>query len=269
MVDQTFHQQTADNQVRFDAIRPTRRLFLPGGEAAGRRLDVPQPRPRRRPTGCWATRGFAPLYKGRIADQIVDAVRHPPKTAQTDLPVPRGFMRQRDLARYDVVDRRPTHAAYRGYDVYGMAPSSSGGIAVGEALNILERFDIGAMSDVDALHHYLEASSLAFADRGEYVGDSAYVDVPQRTLLSDRFARERACEIVPGEAQPKPFLPGDVTTTTGSAPRPPPVSRRRTTRDSRRRTSPSPTSGATSSSTPSRSSRPAAPGSSSPDAASS
>ena len=76
---------------------------------------------------------------------------------------------------------------------------------------------------MDALHHYLEASSLAFADRGKYVGDSAYVDVPQRTLLSDRFARERACEIVPGEAQPKPFLPGDVTTYDGGAPRPPPV----------------------------------------------
>ena len=134
--------------------------------------------------------GSAPLYTGPLADQIVDAVRQPPKTQQTDLPVPRGFMTP---ARPGALRRRrpPADPAvrYRGYDVYGMAPSSSGGIAVGEALNILERFDLGGDDrTADALHHYLEASALAFADRGKYVGDPAYVDVPQRTLLSDRFA---------------------------------------------------------------------------------
>jgi gamma-glutamyltranspeptidase/glutathione hydrolase len=210
VVDETFHQQTVDNQLRFDAIRPTRSLFLPGGEAPaiGSRFRNPDLAKTYRLLG---DKGLAPLYRGGIADQIVDVVRRPPKTEQTDLPVPPGFMRQRDLARYDVVDGRPTHVRYRGHDVYGMPPSSSGGIAVGEALNILEQFDVGAMTDVDALHHYLEASSLAFADRAEYVGDSAYVDVPQRALLSDRFAKERACSIVPGEAQPKPFPAGDVT----------------------------------------------------------
>jgi gamma-glutamyltranspeptidase/glutathione hydrolase len=162
-----------------------------------------------------AAKGLAPLYRGNIAEQIVDVVRRPPKTADTDLPVPPGFMRRKDLARYRVIDRKPTHSRYRGYDVYGMAPASSGGIAVGEALNILERFDVAAMSDVDALHHYLEAGSLAFADRAAYVGDSAYVKVPQKHLLSDRFAAERACEIVPGEAQPKPFAAGDVTSYDG------------------------------------------------------
>ena len=91
----------------------------------------------------------------------------------------------------------PTQVGYRGLDVYGMAPSSSGGSTVGEALNILERFRLRGMSDADALHHYLEASALAFADRGEYVGDPAYVNVPLRDLLSDKFAAERACCIDP------------------------------------------------------------------------
>ena len=81
-----------------------------------------------------------------------------------------------------------------------MAPSSSGGTTVGEALNILERFHLRGMSDVDALHHYLEASALAFADRGKYVGDPAYVKVPQRDLLSDKYAAERACQIDPTKA---------------------------------------------------------------------
>ena len=102
-----------------------------------------------------------------------------------------------DLAAYRVLDREPTQVGYRGYDVYGMAPSSSGGTTVGEALNILERFDLAAMADAGALHHYLEASALAFADRGKYVGDPAYVDVPTRRCSPTRFAAERACEIDP------------------------------------------------------------------------
>ena len=85
-----------------------------------------------------------------------------------------------------------------------MAPSSSGGSTVGEALNILERYRLRGMSDADALHRYLEASALAFADRGEYVGDPAYVKVPLRDLLSDKYAAERACEIDPDKAAVKP-----------------------------------------------------------------
>jgi gamma-glutamyltranspeptidase/glutathione hydrolase len=124
-------------------------------------------------------------------------------------------MKRRDLAAYRVIDGRATHSRYRGYDVYGMPPSSSGGIAVGEALNILERFNLRAMTDVDALHHYIEASSLAFADRAEYVGDARFVKVPQGALLSDRFARERACSIEPGDALPKPVPAGDTTSYDG------------------------------------------------------
>ncbi len=104
-------------------------------------------------------------------------------------------MQPSDLRAYTTIDRRPTHVGYRGYDVYGMAPSSSGGSTVGEALNIMERFDLAGMTTADALHHYLDASALAFADRGAYVGDPAYVDVPLHALLSDRFAKQRACLI--------------------------------------------------------------------------
>ena len=96
-----------------------------------------------------------------------------------------------------------------------MAPSSSGGSTVGEALNILERFHLRGMSDVDALHHYLEASALAFADRGKYVGDPAYVKVPLRTLLSDKYAAERACQINPKKAATKPVEAGDVSSYDG------------------------------------------------------
>src|SRR3978361_2004621 len=97
-----------------------------------------------------------------------------------------------------------------------MAPSSSGGSTVGEALNILERFNLRGMSDADALHHYLEASALAFADRGKYVGAPAYVHGPLRALLSDKSPAERACAIDPKHAAPKPLLvAGDVTSYDG------------------------------------------------------
>jgi gamma-glutamyltranspeptidase/glutathione hydrolase len=116
-------------------------------------------------------------------------------------------MTEADLARYRVRQPAPTRSDYRGLQVYGMSTPSSGGVAVGEALNILERFDLSAVPVDTALHHYLEASALAFADRNRYVGD----DTPRallEELLSDGFAAERACQISPATALTKPVPPG-------------------------------------------------------------
>jgi gamma-glutamyltranspeptidase / glutathione hydrolase len=89
-----------------------------------------------------------------------------------------------------------------------MGPPSSGGSTVGEALNILETFDLAGMVRADAIHHVLEASRLAFADRNAYLGDPAFTDVPLAGLLSDGFAAERARAI--GErAAPGPVAPGN------------------------------------------------------------
>jgi gamma-glutamyltranspeptidase/glutathione hydrolase len=90
-----------------------------------------------------------------------------------------------------------------------MAPPSSGGITVGESLNILSNFDLPNMTQVQALHHYLEATRLAFADRNRYIGDPAFTDVPERQLLSKPFARQRACLINPDHALTSPVPPGD------------------------------------------------------------
>ncbi len=144
-----------------------------------------------------------------------DVVRKPRTTRNTDLPTPKGYLTPRDLRDYRVRSQKATRTTYRGHDVYGMAPSSSGGTTVGEALNILERYDLSAMTTEQALHHYLEASALAFADRGKYVGDPAFVDVPVRKLLDDTFAAERACGIDPAKAATKPVAAGDVTSYDG------------------------------------------------------
>ncbi|MBO0845113.1 MAG: gamma-glutamyltransferase [Nocardioides sp.] len=214
VVDPTFHQQTEENKVRFDAFTSTRKLYLPNGDApkVGSIFHNPD---LANTYQLLAQRGLQPFYNGDIGAEIVRTVHNPPKTSTTTLPIPTGFMERSDLAAYHTIDRAPTHVNYRGYDVYGMAPASSGGSTVGEALNILGQFDMSSMSTAQQLHHYLEASALAFADRGKYVGDPAYVDVPLSDLLSPTFAAERACQIDPTKALSKPVAAGDVTSYDG------------------------------------------------------
>ena len=100
-----------------------------------------------------------------------------------------------------MIDRDPTKVRYDGLDVYGMAPSSSGGTTVGEALNILTPQHLRQMTTPQALHTYLEASALAFADRGAYVGDPAYVNVPTKELLSRWLRRRAVLPDRPGQAR--------------------------------------------------------------------
>jgi gamma-glutamyltranspeptidase/glutathione hydrolase len=157
-----------------------------------------------------ARSGARVMYRGPIADDIVATVQRPPRTDTATLPVWPGYLTARDLARYRVVDQAPTAVRYRDLDVYGMAPSSSGGTTVGEALNILDTVRLSRMSAPRALHYYLDSSALAFADRGAYVGDPAYVKVPTRTLLSQPFADSRACQIPRQQALVTPTPPGDL-----------------------------------------------------------
>src|SRR4029077_10529950 len=102
-----------------------------------------------------------------------------------------GIMTTSDLHAYQAQVRAPTRVRYRGLDIYSMAPPSSSGSTVGEALNILSGYDLSAEPRVTALFHYLEASRLAYADRNAYVGDPRYVSVPLSGLLDPAFAATR------------------------------------------------------------------------------
>jgi gamma-glutamyltranspeptidase/glutathione hydrolase len=212
-VDKTFHQQTDDNAERFNAFTSTRKLFLRHGKAP-KVGSVFRNRQLARTYDLLAARGMGAFYRGALARELARTVRKPPVRRHTDLPVPRGRMRVKDLAKYAVVQHRPTHVGYRGLDVYGMPPSSSGGTTVGEALNILERYDLKTMTPAQVQHLVIEAAHLAFADRAKYVGDQS--GVPVGTLLSDTFAAERACRIDPLHAFTPPVAAGDVTASDGS-----------------------------------------------------
>jgi gamma-glutamyltranspeptidase/glutathione hydrolase len=210
VVDPTFRTQIANNAAIFGQFGSSATLYLPGGEppavgAVFRNRDLAHT------YRILGQRGVGAFYGGDIARDIVRTVQDPPLAAEPigtwTFPIRPGAMALADLASYDVRLPAPTQVNYRGLDVFGMPTPSSGGQAVGEALNILETFDLGSLSRTQALHRYLEASALAFADRNRYVGD----DTPRALLdelLTDAFAGERACEIDPEQALTKPVAPG-------------------------------------------------------------
>jgi gamma-glutamyltranspeptidase/glutathione hydrolase len=218
-VDQEFHDQTALNADRFKDITPTRRLFLPGGRppAVGSTFRNPDL------AGTYRTlaqRGPEWFYRGGLGKEIVRTVEQPPVEPGATRDVRPGLMTPDDLAAYRAPYRKPTRVGYRGLDVYGMAPPSSGGSTVSEALNILENFRLSKADQVQALHYYLEASKLAYADRGRYVGDSDKVDVPLRELLSKGYAKERSCLVDPAKAAVAPVPPGSPDGRYGPCPAP-------------------------------------------------
>ncbi|MEV6490864.1 gamma-glutamyltransferase [Actinoplanes sp. NPDC051633] len=210
-VDATFNQQVAANRDIFGLFDSSSELYLPGGQppAVGSIQRNPDLAATYR---LIARQGTDVLYRGPVARDIVRTVQHPPLAEEPigtwQYPVRGADLRLSDLANYRVRHPEPTKSKYKGLTVYGMTKPSSGGTAVGEALNIIERADLS--SDIQTLHQYLEASALAFADRNRYVGDRT----PQwqlDRLISDGWARQRACQIDPERALTKPVQPGDIT----------------------------------------------------------
>ncbi|WP_030770044.1 MULTISPECIES: gamma-glutamyltransferase [unclassified Streptomyces] len=207
-VDSTFRAQTELNQDRFKDFPATAKLFLPGGAlpVVGSTFKNPDLAATYAELG---RKGTGALYRGPLAEDIVRAVRTPPVDPAATRKVRPGDLTTADLRAYATKRQDPTRVSYRGLDVYSMAPSSSGGTTVGEALNILERTDLSKLSETQYLHRFIEASRISFADRGRWVGDPAAVDVPTRELLSQRFADSRGCLIAPDRTLTSPLAPGD------------------------------------------------------------
>ena len=207
-VDGTFREQTAANEARFRYFPDTAKLFLPDGRlpVVGSTFKNPD---LARTYAELARKGVGALYRGDLADDIVDTVNHPPVDPNSGWNARPGDLTAKDLATYRTKTQAPTRASYHGFGVYSMAPSSSGGTTVGEALNILENTDLSKASEVQYLHRYIEASRIAFADRGRWVGDPAFEDVPTKELLSQRYADSRECLIKDDAVLTSPVAPGD------------------------------------------------------------
>lgn len=110
-----------------------------------------------------------------------------------------GVLTAQDFAGYEAKLREPLHTTYRGYEIVGFPPPSSGGIHVAQILNILENFDLRAIekeNPLQATHITAEAFKLAFADRAYWLGDADFVKVP-RGLIDKDYASELAAKINP------------------------------------------------------------------------
>jgi gamma-glutamyltranspeptidase/glutathione hydrolase len=151
--------------------------------------------------------GPSALYDGPIGRAIVQADDHPVLTPGQTIVTTPGIMTMKDLQSYRTRILAPTHVNYRGLDVYGMAPPSSGGSTEGEILNILNGYPLASEPRAEAVFHYLEASRLAYADRNAYVGDPDFVHVPLAGLLDPRFAATRRC-LIGNTALTSPVAPG-------------------------------------------------------------
>ncbi len=128
-----------------------------------------------------ATDGPETFYSGEIGRRIVETIR-----------AGGGIVTTRDLISYRPVWRDPLTVTYRGHEVIGFPPPSSGGGVILEILNVLSGFpaDLWRARSADALHVYAEASKLAFADRARDYGDPDFVKVPLDRLLSTEHADE-------------------------------------------------------------------------------
>jgi len=209
VVDQVFFDQTQQNVDYFDDIESTRELYLDGDGTPRDVGTVFRNRDLARTYRRIGRLGADGFYRGPVARAMVEAVQRPPTFPNANHVWRPGLLTARDLRRYTAPEREPTKVGYRGLDVYGMGPPSSGGSTVGEALNILEGFDLEAASREQALHLMLEASRFSFADRNAYLADPDFFDVPLTGLLSDGFAAERRALIDPERAATSPVPPGD------------------------------------------------------------
>ena len=148
-----------------------------------------------------ADEGADGFYKGEIAQAVVDT-----------LAKYGGVMTLDDLANYEVMVREPVTGTYRGYQVISSPPPSSGGTHLIEILNILENFDVASMkvNSPEYIHLLAETFKLSYADRAQYMADTAFADVPLDGLTNKEYAKERAA-LIDLEVAKEPVDFGDPT----------------------------------------------------------
>jgi gamma-glutamyltranspeptidase/glutathione hydrolase len=145
-----------------------------------------------------AERGADAFYRGPVAQDIAAKVRLHPLNP--------GSLTVDDIAAYQPKEREALCSAYRAWRICGMPPPSSGGLAVAQMLGILENTNIAALPpdrdgpDPEAVHLFVEAGKLAYADRARYVADPDFVPIPgggPAALLDKTYLAQRAGLIGP------------------------------------------------------------------------
>ena len=138
--------------------------------------------------------GSDAFYFGPVADAIVDTVGETNENP--------GLLNHEDLAKYKIKERPAICTKFRSYDVCGMGPPSSGAIGVGQILGIINFYPVGKMGDPQTLRLIGDATRLAFADRGRYVADPDFINVPSKELLGEQYLHSRASLLNSSKAMP-------------------------------------------------------------------
>lgn len=137
------------------------------------------------------------FYHGAIAKKLA-----------ADMQKGGGLITEKDLAAYTVKEREPLQASYQGYDIISAPPPSSGGVALIEALNILDGYNLARLGDRTPaeMHLILEAFRRAYMDRTDYLGDPDYVKIPIQQMIDPRYAAAFRASIKEDAATPSAEL---------------------------------------------------------------
>lgn len=144
-------------------------------------------------------KGLDGFYKGKTADLIIEQMKKM-----------NGYISHEDLENYTVIEREPVKGSYKDFEIISMPPSSSGGIALIQMLNILENFEFNKdeWGSSDYYHKLVETMRYTYADRSKHLGDPAFYNVPQNWLISKEYAKEIFKNIKDRAAVSKEVNPG-------------------------------------------------------------
>ena len=147
-----------------------------------------------------AEKGSEGFYQGNFAQKIVDNIQ---KNG--------GIWETYDLANYEIIEREPIFIDYKGVKITSVPPPSSGGVVLGQALNILEKFDLTRYGSATRKHIIIESMRRAYRDRAAYLGDSDFIYIPVDRLLDKNYAEGLALTIDIDRATPSSEL-GSIAT---------------------------------------------------------
>src|SRR6187549_2053652 len=193
-------------QFKKDAFRKTpdaTRVYLVNGDVPELGSLIKQP-DLAASLDTFASKGAEGFYTGQFAQRLVDGVRQLG-----------GNWTLEDLANYKVVERAPVVGHYRGARIVSGSPPTSGGVALIDALNILEGFDLAKVDKVTRTHLIVEAMRRVHRDRAVYLGDPDFVDVPVARLINSYYADGQRASIRMDRATPSAALPGVDSPTPG------------------------------------------------------
>lgn len=143
-----------------------------------------------------ATRGAKGFYQGSVADKLINGTQ-----------AAGGIWKAEDLANYQVVERQPITGTFHGARIISAAPPSSGGIALVETLNILEKLPYGQAGKIKDAHLIIESMRRAYRDRAAHLGDPDFVKVPVAKLTSKIHAEKWRKDVDIEMATPSEMLP--------------------------------------------------------------